>query len=71
MPLNGPKPLSGKSITATVVQQGTWNGRDRVPALAVMGGGWQESVANETYEIPSVPFRGDNETGFRCIATMK
>ena len=29
------------------VQQGTWNGRDRVKALAVMGGGWQEHADAE------------------------
>ena len=54
-----------------LVQQGTWNGRDRVRTLAVMGGGWQQSVANETYVIGRVPYSGDNETGFRCITTMK
>ena len=54
-----------------LVQQGTWNGRDRVRTLAVMGVGWQESVAKETYAIGRVPYLGDNETGFRCIATMK
>lgn len=54
-----------------LVQQGTWNGRDRVRTLAVMGVGWQQSVANETYVIGRVPYSGDNETGFRCITTMK
>jgi hypothetical protein len=57
--------------SSRLVQQGTWNGRSRVGTLAVMGGGWEESVVNATYAIAGVPNAGDEETGFRCIATMK
>jgi Sulfatase-modifying factor enzyme 1/TIR domain len=57
--------------SSRLVQQGTWNGRSRVLDLAVMGGGWEVNVVNATYAIAGVPNVGDEETGFRCIATMK
>ena len=52
-----------------VVLLGKWNGRDRVPAVAVVGDGYQDAASS----VPSSPTAGepnglDNETGFRCVA---
>ncbi len=51
---------------------GNWNGRDRVPALAVMGGGFQDDVASADGSINQAdPIIPDEETGFRCVAATQ
>jgi energy-coupling factor transporter ATP-binding protein EcfA2 len=53
-----------------VVLLGNWNGSDRVPSLAVIGGGYQDDVASVMgLLIPGDPITTDSETGFRCVAT--
>jgi Sulfatase-modifying factor enzyme 1/TIR domain len=56
--------------TKRIIQQGKWNGRDRVPGLVVIGGGYLDPA------IPVVASRivfdstnANEETGFRCVAT--
>ncbi len=53
----------------TVVLQGSWNGRDRVPAVAIIGEGFQDEATSVRDSLttgdPSSP---DSETGFRCVA---
>ena len=57
-------------IGNNIVLGQNWNGHDRVPALAVMGGGYLEGaltvVGSLTIEAPNY---ADQETGFRCVAT--
>jgi Sulfatase-modifying factor enzyme 1/TIR domain len=50
---------------------GNWNGHDRVPTLAVMGGGWEEDVAAADYVSVVDAILPGEETGFRCVATTK
>jgi formylglycine-generating enzyme required for sulfatase activity len=53
-----------------VVLLGSWNGSDRVPSLAVIGGGYQDDAASVTGSLtPGDPSAVDSETGFRCVAT--
>jgi formylglycine-generating enzyme required for sulfatase activity len=54
-----------------IVQQGRWNGRDRVQDLAVMGGGWEVEVASASYVDVTDPTLSNLEIGFRCIASTK
>jgi len=54
-----------------VLGQGNWNGRERVPALAVMGGGWEENAINAYYVAQTVPYLVDPEIGFRCVVAAK
>jgi len=49
---------------------GSWNGRDRVPGLAVIGDGYLDpalSLAGSV--IVDDPSNPDAETGFLCVAT--
>ena len=54
----------------TVIQQGTWNGRDRAPGLVIIGLGYMDDVTtvvkSRLVSGPNIP---DAETGFRCVAT--
>jgi formylglycine-generating enzyme required for sulfatase activity len=54
-----------------VVAKGTWDGAERVAALGVMGGGWEEDVADASTVVASVPFDADEQTGFRCLTTVE
>ena len=54
----------------TVIQQGTWNGRDRVPGLAVIGLGYLDDVTTVVNSrLVQGPNISDAETGFRCVTT--
>ena len=47
---------------------GNWNGIDSVQSLAVMGGGWSESIKKSDSVLePSDANSGDVDIGFRCI----
>jgi energy-coupling factor transporter ATP-binding protein EcfA2 len=53
-----------------VVLLGTWNGKARVPGLAVMGGGYLEEAATVTVALDVAPPNiTDRQTGFRCVVT--
>ena len=53
-----------------VVLQGTWNGHDRVPAVAVVGHGYEDDAASVRDSLDTLrPHSADNETGFRCVTT--
>jgi len=52
--------------------QGTWNGRDPVPGLAVIGDGWRDNVVSADASLtPGDPTVPEDETGFRCVATTQ
>jgi len=54
-----------------VVLQGSWNGHDRVPSVAVVGEGFQDEATSVRDSLtPYDPSFADNETGFRCVATV-
>jgi len=53
-----------------VVLLGNWNGRARVPLLAVIGGGYLDAVMSVEGSLTGgVPDIQDAQTGFRCVAT--
>jgi hypothetical protein len=56
--------------TRRIIQQGEWNGRDRVPGLVVIGGGYLDP-ANPVVASRVVfdPTNANEETGFRCVVT--
>jgi formylglycine-generating enzyme required for sulfatase activity len=58
------QPVSGRPEP-----QGDWNGRDRVMALAVKGGGWKEDVNDANYASSTEATLTDAQIGFRCIKT--
>jgi len=53
-----------------LVLQGTWNGHDRVPAVGLIGQGYEDDAATVWDSLaPYDPTTADAQTGFRCIAT--
>jgi conflict system STAND superfamily ATPase/sulfatase-modifying factor enzyme 1/TIR domain-containing protein len=53
-----------------VVLVGRWNGRERVPSLAIIGDGYQDEALSVTGSlIPGDPTDVNAEVGFRCVAT--
>jgi hypothetical protein len=54
-----------------IIIRGSWNGRDRVPTLAVVGGGWLEDAVNADDANHVMPSLAEPEIGFRCVATTK
>jgi formylglycine-generating enzyme required for sulfatase activity len=53
-----------------VVALGTWDGVQRVVALAVMGGGWEEEPAPASTAVATEPSVADEQTGFRCFTPL-
>jgi serine/threonine-protein kinase len=59
-----------RTVDDHIVPLGNWNGRDRVPILVVMGGGYMDNAQSITGPMNDLePGYADQETGFRCIAT--
>ncbi len=61
--------LADTSAAGATLLRGNWNGRDRVPAVAVVGGGYEDAALTVPKSpIAAEPNGADNETGFRCVA---